>query len=59
MRPPRMTTRRWMRVVVGAAVATWLVTVAYRVQADPHSRWVQHLWLRGNPVSVYHSCPKR
>jgi len=44
MRLPRMTTRRWMRVVVGAAVVMWMATVAYRVQVDPQSRYIHHLW---------------
>ena len=41
-----MTTRRWMLVVVGTAIALKVSTVTYREIADTRSRYVYHIWAR-------------
>ena len=46
MRLPRMTTRRWMLVVVVVAVATRALTVAWGMGTDTRVRYVYHIWVR-------------
>ena len=48
MRLLPMTTRRWMSVVVGAAVTLWMGTAAYRVRFDPSCEFIHHLWERSD-----------
>jgi hypothetical protein len=46
VRTPRMTTRRWMIVVIGAAIVLRASEMAYREMIDTHSRYVYHIWAR-------------
>jgi hypothetical protein len=46
MRLPRMTTRRWIIVVMATAVVMWMAVIAYRVENDSSTRYVHHLWVR-------------
>src|SRR3954447_24866697 len=48
MRLPRMTMRRWAIVVIAAAVVMWMAVIAYRVENDPSSRYIHHLWVRND-----------
>src|SRR5262245_36631105 len=58
IKPPRMTVRRWMVLLIVVAIVLWLVTTADRVRTDHSSRWLYHLWERKGslePGSKYHS----
>lgn len=46
----RLTIGRLMLVVAAFSVASWSAGTAYKVQHDPGSRWVRHVWVRdGGP----------
>jgi hypothetical protein len=45
MRTSGMTTRWCMAVVAGTAVGMWMITVAYRIQAETHDEFLYHLWV--------------